>query len=161
MDDHTLLELSQQTGLALRRRGWSLATAESCTGGWVAKCLTDVPGSSDYLERGFVSYSTAAKSQQLGVPTEVLDEHGAVSEAVVMAMASGARVRSGAQCAVAVSGVAGPGGGTPEKPVGLVWFAWATPDGVAVESEHFTGDRAAVRRAATGTALQGILRVLQ
>lgn len=161
MNDDTLLDLSRQLGLALRRRGWSLATAESCTGGWVAKCLTDVAGSSEYFERGFVSYSNAAKSQQLGVPTEVLDEHGAVSEAVAGAMASGARVRSGAQCAVAVSGVAGPGGGTPEKPVGLVWFAWATPNGVEVESQHFDGDRASVRRAATAAALQGMLRALQ
>ena len=136
----------------------TVATAESCTGGWIAKCLTDVAGSSAAFGFGWVSYANAAKTQLLGVDPALIEMHGAVSEPVVVAMAAGARRLSGADYAVAVSGVAGPGGGTRDKPVGLVWFGWATPGGdVDAAWHHFSGDRDAVRRASCETALEGLL----
>ena len=132
---------------ALTRRGASVAVAESCTGGWVAKALTDQPGSSAWFGWGVVSYANAAKTELLGVPAPVLEAHGAVSEPVVRAMAEGVRARSGAEFGIATSGVAGPGGGSPDKPVGMVWAAWAGPDGTTAAVREFPGDRAAVRRA--------------
>ncbi|MBI5257109.1 MAG: CinA family protein [Burkholderiales bacterium] len=141
----------------LRARGQHLATAESCTGGLIAAACTDLAGSSDWFERGFVSYSNAAKTELLGVPAALIEAHGAVSEPVARAMAAGARARSQAEWAVAVTGVAGPGGGTAAKPVGLVWLAWAGPDGVEAECHRFAGDRAAVRQATVACALQGLL----
>ena len=140
----------------LLRRQWMLATAESCTGGMVAAACTDLAGSSAWLERGFVTYSNAAKTQMLGVDAQLIAAHGAVSEPVARAMAQGALLHSAAQVALAITGVAGPGGGSEAKPVGTVWFAFAGPWGVHSEVQHFGGDRAAVRQAA---ALHALLRL--
>ena len=140
----------------LLRRQWMLATAESCTGGMVAAACTDLAGSSAWFERGFVTYSNAAKTQMLGVDAQLITTHGAVSEPVARAMAQGALQHSAAQLALAITGVAGPGGGSDAKPVGTVWFAFAGPWGVHSELQHFGGDRAAVRQAA---ALHALLRL--
>lgn len=160
MDVDELGALSRSVGEALFARRWVLVTAESCTGGWIAKCVTDVPGSSDWFDRAFVSYSNPAKQEMLGVKPRSLERFGAVSGEVVAEMISGALTRSTAQVAVAVSGVAGPAGGSPEKPVGLVWCGWgvqgAQPD---VQAFHFDGDREAVRRQTVAVALEGLLRV--
>ena len=137
----------------LLRRQWMLATAESCTGGMVAAACTDRAGSSAWFERGFVTYSNAAKTQMLGVDAQLITTHGAVSEPVARAMAQGALQHSAAQLALAITGVAGPGGGSVAKPVGTVWFAFAGPWGVHSELQHFCGDRAAVRQAAALYAL--------
>ena len=153
-----LKKLSARVGETLQRRGWMAATAESCTGGWIAKCMTDVAGSSAWFDRGFVTYSNAAKQDMLGVDAAVLESEGAVSEATVAAMVRGALAHSRADIAVAVSGIAGPGGGRPGKPVGTVCFAWATRDGLhRVTTCHFEGDREAVRRQSVAHALQGLL----
>jgi len=150
-----LQTLAAVLGGRLRDRGWSLVTAESCTGGWIAKTLTDVPGGSAWFDRGFVTYSNAAKTDMLGVEPETLHEHGAVSEAVVREMAVGALANSPADVSIAVSGIAGPGGGSPEKPVGTVWFAWAVPEReVDARCVRFDGDREQVRRAAVALALR-------
>lgn len=143
----------------LRQRGWLLVTAESCTGGSMAAALTDLPGSSAWFDRGWVTYSNAAKVDLLDVPVELLERWGAVSGPVAEAMAKGALLRSSAELAVAVTGIAGPGGGTPDKPVGLVWFAWGRR-GHAVRSGSrvFAGDRAAVRQAAVLWGLDGLLQ---
>lgn len=141
----------------LCQKQWMLATAESCTGGLIAAACTDLAGSSLWFERGFVSYSNAAKTELLGVPTELIEQHGAVSEPVARAMASGALAHSHAQVAIAVTGVAGPGGGSADKPVGTVWFGWATPTGLFSECQHFAGDRAAVRAATVHHALTRLL----
>lgn len=148
---------------ALRARGWHLASAESCTGGMIAAACTDLAGSSDWFERAVVSYSNAAKTALLGVSDELLAQHGAVSEPVARAMVEGMQRSSGADLAVAVTGVAGPAGGTPAKPVGTVWFGFAQrhADGsVRIDSEHrrFDGDRAQVRRATVEHALRGLLQ---
>jgi len=140
----------------LLRRQWMLATAESCTGGMVAAACTDLAGSSAWLERGFVTYSNAAKTQMLDVDAQLIAAHGAVSEPVARAMAHGALQHSAARIALAITGVAGPGGGSEAKPVGTVWFAFAGPWGVHSEVQHFGGDRAAVRQAA---ALHALLRL--
>jgi len=135
----------------------TMATAESCTGGWIAKVLTDLPGSSAWFEQGIVTYSNAAKTTLLGVPEATLHTHGAVSEAVVLAMAQGLMLRSGVHMTVAVSGIAGPSGGSLDKPVGLVWFAWACQNGPAeAASCVFSGDREAVRAQAVAYALAGL-----
>ena len=146
-------------GDALRRRGWRLATAESCTGGLIAAACTTVAGSSDWFERGFVSYSNAAKTQMLGVDAALIAAHGAVSEPVARAMAEGAAARAGVELAVAVTGIAGPGGATPGKPVGTVWLALAQRDAagaLALRAERLQlgGDRAAVRERTLRAALQ-------
>jgi nicotinamide-nucleotide amidase len=144
--------------------GQSVATAESCTGGWIAKALTDIAGSSGCFAYGIVSYSNAAKESLLGVDAATLRRHGAVSEAVVREMADGVLERSGADFGVAVSGIAGPGGGSPDKPVGTVWFAWArrTPAApeVRVAMRRLTGDRAAVRAQSVVVALEGLKDLL-
>ena len=150
---------------ALRARGALLATAESCTGGMIAAACTDLAGSSDWFERGFVSYSNQAKTELLGVPPVLIAAHGAVSEAVARAMAAGALRYSAAHCALAVTGVAGPGGGSVDKPVGTVWLAWAWRDGAGAERlearlRRFDGDRAAVRQATLVAALQGLIERL-
>lgn len=150
--------LVRQLADALRSRGQMMATAESCTGGLIAGACTEISGSSDWFERGFVTYSNAAKSELLGVPAALIDAHGAVSEAVVRAMAAGALAHARAQWAVAVTGVAGPTGGSADKPVGTVWFGWATPQGVSSQRCRFDGDRAAVRRATVAHALSGLLQ---
>jgi nicotinamide-nucleotide amidase len=156
-----LNELAQQVGEQLLLQHKALAVAESCTGGWVAKCLTDVAGGSLWFDRGFVTYSNAAKQAMLGVSGATLDSAGAVSEQTVREMVAGALENSEAGVALAVSGIAGPGGGMPGKPVGTVCFAWAV-EGSEVRSEtrHFEGDREAVRRQSVGHALQGLLDVL-
>jgi nicotinamide-nucleotide amidase len=161
MSDHSdaaLRALAEQVGSRLLAKQQHVAVAESCTGGWVAKCLTDIAGSSRWFERGYVSYSNAAKEQALGVAASVIETFGAVSRPTAEQMATGALHFSGATLAVAVTGVAGPDGGTPDKPVGLVWFARAQRGGalIAVE-ERFSGDREAVRRAAVATALRLML----
>ena len=137
-----------------------MATAESCTGGLIAGACTEVSGSSAWFERGFVTYSNAAKTELLGVPVELIAQHGAVSEPVARAMAAGALAHSPAQLAVAVTGVAGPTGGSADKPVGTVWFGWATPAGTFTEHQRFDGDRAAVRAATVRHALAGLLQRL-
>ena len=152
--------LVAQLANALTARGWTMATAESCTGGLIGGACTDLAGSSDWFERGFVTYSNAAKTELLGVPADLIAAHGAVSEPVARAMAAGARAHAPVQLAVAVTGVAGPSGGSAEKPVGTVWFGWATPEGVFTERQRFDGDRAAVRRATVAHALAGLLQRL-
>ncbi|OYU43750.1 MAG: damage-inducible protein CinA [Burkholderiales bacterium PBB4] len=144
----------------LLKRQWMLATAESCTGGLIAASCTDLAGSSQWFERGFVTYSNAAKTAQLGVDPDVITREGAVSEAVVRAMAAGALSHSLAQVALAVTGVAGPGGGSVAKPVGTVWLGWAWPGGMASECQHFPGDRAEVRAATVQHALQRLQQLL-
>jgi nicotinamide-nucleotide amidase len=155
--DQELEALALKLGRALRVRGWRLATAESCTGGWIAKSLTDIPDSSQWFESGVVSYSNAAKTQLLGVPTDLIAAHGAVSEPAVRAMADGARARFGTDVALAVSGIAGPNGGTADKPVGTVCFAWATPSGTTVARRAFAGGREAVRRQSVALALERLI----
>jgi nicotinamide-nucleotide amidase len=157
MNDATY-ELAAALGRSLRRGGLHVATAESCTGGLIAGALTDVAGSSGWFDRGFVTYSNAAKTEMLGVHAQTLAAHGAVSEATAAEMAAGALARSGADLAVAVTGIAGPDGGTPAKPVGTVCFAWARRAGaIDTATQHFAGDRAAVRAATVRAALQGLL----
>ena len=156
--DPELAALAAELGARLRQRGEVLVTAESCTGGWVSQAITAIAGSSEWFDRGFVTYSNQAKAEMLGVSKKALVRHGAVSEAVAIAMALGALQRSQAHWALAISGVAGPSGGSPEKPVGTVCFAWANRDGRAeCETCHFPGDREAVRRASVAHALQGLL----
>ena len=159
--DRDLAILGLLVGRHLLTRGVRLATAESCTGGWVAKAVTDVAGSSQWFAEGWVTYSNESKHLRLGVPVTVLQRHGAVSEATVAAMARGALVRSRAGIALAVSGIAGPGGAVEGKPVGTVWFAWAARAGrgvrVRTQCKRFRGDRAAVRLSAALVALQGVL----
>ena len=154
-------QLAVLLGDALFDRQWQVAVAESCTGGWIAKSLTDIPGSSAWFDRGFVTYSNAAKQDMLGVQADTLAAHGAVSEPVVREMAEGALAHSRARLTVAVSGIAGPGGATPGKPVGTVWLAWAG-EGMPTRSAcyRFDGDREAVRRQAVEAALQGLLDCL-
>ena len=164
-------ELTHALAQALMQHGWMLATAESCTGGLIAARCTDLAGSSDWFERGFVTYSNEAKHELLGVDMALITEHGAVSEAVAQAMALGALRHSQAQVAVAVTGIAGPTGGSADKPVGTVWFAWALPSDtgptlgaetgwVKAECQRFDGDRAAVRAATVHHALDTLVRWL-
>ncbi len=159
--DSQLLELARELGTTLHRRGWSLVTAESCTGGWIAKVVTDVSGSSDWLDRGFVTYSNEAKREMLGVSPTTLEKYGAVSAEVVEEMVRGALAHSSAHMGVAVSGVAGPTGGTRQKPVGLVYCGWRVRgENALVREWHFSGDRDAVRRLTVVAALEGALGVL-
>ena len=161
MPDPILYKLAEELGRELKRRKLMLATAESCTGGWVSEAVTMVPGSSDWFERGFVTYTYISKREMLGVKEATLDKHGAVSEEVVREMVAGALARSHAQVAVAVSGVAGPTGGTPEKPVGFVCFAWGMKDSKPrSETKRYSGDREAVRRRSVEYALKGVLALL-
>jgi nicotinamide-nucleotide amidase len=151
------LQLATDLGAALSARGWKAATAESCTGGLVAGAITDIAGSSEWFDRGFITYSNEAKIELLGVRPETLARFGAVSEAVAREMVAGALERSEADIAVAVTGIAGPTGGSPDKPVGLVWLAWATRGGRTEAASHrFPGDRAAVREASVAAALLGL-----
>ncbi|HEX9672114.1 MAG TPA: nicotinamide-nucleotide amidohydrolase family protein [Burkholderiales bacterium] len=162
MPDSVLYKLAEEVGAALKARGLMLASAESCTGGWVSEAVTMVPGSSDWFERGFVTYTYISKREMLSVKEATLENRGAVSEEVVREMAQGALARSHAQVAVAVSGVAGPGGGTPEKPVGTVCFAWGMKDGKPrSETMRFSGDRESVRRQSVEHALKGVLALLR
>lgn len=161
-DDAALQALAARLGEAAQAHGWMLVTAESCTGGWVSQVLTAVAGSSGWFDRGFVTYSNAAKIELLGVSPADLQTHGAVSETVVAQMAGGALAHSAAQAALAISGIAGPGGGTADKPVGTVCFGWAVGErAVTAQTCHFGGDRAAIRRQAVAHALGGLLGRLQ
>ena len=156
-----LTTLARLVGERLLARNWMLATAESCTGGWVAASITAIAGSSGWFERGFVTYSNASKAEMLGVAPDLIERHGAVSEEVARAMALGAQRHSRAQIALSITGVAGPGGGTPDKPVGLVCFGWAIGNlSQVVETKRFSGDRDAVRRGSVLHALQGVLAQL-
>ncbi|MGH8583810.1 MAG: CinA family protein [Gammaproteobacteria bacterium] len=153
--------LAEALGQRLLARGWRLVTAESCTGGWLAAVITEIPGSSQWYERGFITYSNASKQELLGVAQQTLDAHGAVSEETALAMAQGALCRSWAQCSVAITGIAGPDGGSEDKPVGTVWLAWATLQRPADALGHrFNGDRRAVRGQAVDRALRGLLERL-
>ena len=154
--------LADRLGGLLRQRGELLAAAESCTGGWLAQSVTAIAGSSAWFERGFVTYSNAAKIDMLGVPASTIDLHGAVSEATARLMAQGALARSQADWAVAITGIAGPTGGSPEKPVGTVCFAWAARDGgCEAGTVRFAGDRAAVREQSVRHALHGLIERLE
>lgn len=160
--DGVIAALAYELGMLLAKRGFRLAAAESCTGGWLAKAVTDVAGSSAWFDRGFVTYSNQAKQDMLGVPELVLREHGAVSEASVLAMAEGALMHSFAEVSVAISGIAGPGGATMDKPVGTVWLAWARR-GEKAAAQHFlfVGDREAVRAQAVVAGLEGLLALVK
>lgn len=153
-------ELAAAVGRALTRHGYTLVTAESCTGGGIAKLLTDIAGCSAWFERGFIAYSDAAKQEQLGLSARTLEAHGAVSDATVREMAHGALKNSQAQVALACSGIAGPGGGSPEKPVGTVWFAWLSPKAQISARQQFSGDREAIRGQTVRAALTGLLDAL-
>ncbi len=155
-----LLALSTAVGHALQARGLLLATAESCTGGGVAQAVTDISGSSVWFERGFVTYSNGAKTSMLGVPAGLIAAHGAVSEEVAAAMAQGSLAHSDAQVAVSTTGIAGPTGGVPGKPVGTVCFGWAMDGRVLTQRRVFAGDRQAVREQAVTHALQELLRFI-
>jgi nicotinamide-nucleotide amidase len=157
LSDSELRQLAQQLGERLRDAREHLVTAESCTGGWIAKCMTDVAGSSDWFDCGMVAYSYEAKQALLGVRPQTLENFGAVSRETVIEMVSGALVNSGASVAVAVTGIAGPGGGSADKPVGTVWIGWKRRGGYArAEIFHFDGDREAVRRQTVAAALRGV-----
>jgi len=160
-DDDALRQIAQDIGTRLRDARHMLVTAESCTGGWIAKTVTDVAGSSDWFDCGLAAYSYEAKQALLGVRPETLERHGAVSRETVLEMVSGALVHSGATVAVAVTGIAGPGGGTADKPVGTVWIAWKRRGGYpAAEVFHFDGDREAVRRQTVAASLEGLASLL-
>ena len=159
--DAQLREQALALGERLAAAREQLVTAESCTGGWIAKCLTDIAGSSAWFDCGMVVYSYEAKQAMLGVRPQTIEEHGAVSRETAVEMVSGALVRSGASIAVAVTGIAGPGGGSEDKPVGTVWIAWKRRGGyAAAEVFHFGGDREAVRRQTVGQALRGVAALL-
>jgi nicotinamide-nucleotide amidase len=154
--------LAAQVGGLLKAHGLLLTTAESCTGGGVAEAITGVAGSSAWFERGFITYSNRSKQEMLGVSAATLEQYGAVSEATVREMVAGALRHSGAQVALAVSGIAGPDGGTVDKPVGMVWFAWGIKQNAArAQCHRFEGNRAEVRAHAVRTALQGVIDLLQ
>ena len=161
--DQSLMSMAVRVGRQLGHSNRRLAAAESCTGGWISKTITDISGSSRWFTEGFVTYSNEAKHDRLGVPNSILREHGAVSEATARAMAAGALRRARTDVAVAVTGIAGPAGGVPGKPVGAVWLAWAHRQGrrvtVAAELRHFRGDRDAVRRKTVRAALLGLARI--
>ena len=161
VSDEELHQLAVELADKLCARGWMLATAESCTGGWVGQLLTSLPGSSQWYERGFITYANAAKVEMLGVPEATLATHGAVSEQTASAMAAGALKHSHAQATLAISGIAGPGGGTPQKPVGLVCYGWALADGTLMSSTcRLDGDREEIRSRAVAAALRGLIELV-
>ena len=160
--ERQVFETAAALGQALRERGWTIACAESCTGGLVCRALTEIAGSSEWFERGFISYSNAAKADMLGVSTDTLKVRGAVSEETAREMAEGALARSRAQLSLAITGIAGPGGAAPGKPVGTVCFGWTALDSEArTETRHFTGDRSSVRAQAALYALLGACEQLR
>ncbi|MEO8743047.1 MAG: CinA family protein [Lysobacteraceae bacterium] len=160
-DDAALDTLAQRVGQALKSHYLMLVTAESCTGGWIAKTVTDIAGSSEWFDCGLAVYSYEAKQALLGVRPQTLEVHGAVSRETVLEMVSGALVHSGGNIAVAVTGIAGPGGGTTDKPVGTVWIGWKRRGGYPrAEAFHFDGNREAVRRQTVAAALQGLLELI-
>jgi nicotinamide-nucleotide amidase len=156
-----IIDLAARVGRALREKGWLLATAESCTGGGVGQAITEIAGSSEWFDCGFITYSNASKTALLSVPPALLKKHGAVSEEVAAAMAQGALARSNGQIAVSTTGIAGPGGAAPGKPVGTVCFGWAGAATARTERLVFSGDRRAVREQTVAHALKGILRLLE
>ena len=161
VSDEELHQLAAELGVRLTARGWLLATAESCTGGWVGQLVTALPGSSHWYERGFITYANAAKIEMLGVPQALLDTVGAVAEDTALAMAEGALKHSHAQAALAITGIAGPGGGSREKPVGLVCYGWALADGTTMTSTcRLDGDREEIRSRAVAAALRGLIELL-
>ncbi len=160
--EEEIVSCTLQVAAALQARGWLLACAESCTGGWISKCCTDLAGSSAWFDRSYVAYSYPAKTEMLGVTEQRLLQFGAVSAEIAADLAEGARKRSGVQAALAVTGVAGPGGGTDSKPVGTVWFAWALEGcATASQKQQFSGDRVAVRQQTVLHALRGLLLRLE
>ncbi len=160
VDDATLLNLAHELGTALKNKGWNLALAESCTGGWAAQSVTAIAGSSAWFDRGFVTYSNLAKQQMLGVGADTLEQYGAVSKQTAEEMALGAIAHSSADISAAITGIAGPEGGSAEKPVGTVCFGWSCKNGqILTQTEVFSGDREAVRRQAVKTALTGLLQL--
>lgn len=157
-DDDVLAASAQALTATLRARGWRVATAESCTGGWIAKTITDLPGSSEVFDAGVVTYGNAAKQSLLGVRAQTLARHGAVSRECAAEMVAGALARYGADAAIAVTGIAGPSGGSPDKPVGTVWIGWQCRDDAPQAALfHFAGDREAIRRQTVAAALEGLL----
>lgn len=161
-NDQVLAEHAFALASTLKAGGQTLALAESCTGGWVAKLCTDLAGSSNWFERGFVTYSNEAKQELLGVDAQLIEQQGAVSEPVAAQMALGGQQRARVNCAIAITGIAGPGGGSPDKPVGTVCFGWVLGDGVVETERHlFGGDRDAIRRASVARALIGLLERLR
>ena len=159
--DEELFQLAEQVGLLLKQRGWMLTTAESCTGGWLGQIITAVPGSSAWYDRGFITYSNTSKQEMLGVSSATLDTFGAVSEETVREMAHGALKHSRAQISVSLSGIAGPGGGTPRKPVGTVCIGWATSDiNLTSTTCRLGGDREEIRSRAVASALRGLIELL-
>jgi nicotinamide-nucleotide amidase len=162
VSNEELQQLAGELGAKMLARGWMLATAESCTGGWVGQLITTLPGSSQWYERGFITYANAAKVEMLGVPEDTLAAFGAVSEETASAMAAGALAHSHAQAALAISGIAGPGGGTPQKPVGLVCYGWALADGTLMSSTcRLDGDRDEIRSRAVAAALRGLIDLIR
>ncbi|MDF3055536.1 MAG: CinA domain protein [Gammaproteobacteria bacterium] len=159
--DQILESLSTQLGELLLAKGLKLATAESCTGGGIAQIITEIPGSSAWFDRGFIPYSNLAKQQMLDVKAVTLAQHGAVSEAVARELAQGALRNSQAHISVSITGIAGPSGGSPEKPVGTVWIGYATKDTVAADCYHFSGNRHAVRKQTILTTLETLISVAQ
>ena len=158
--ENQLFTVAEKVGEFLIAKGHKLVTAESCTGGWVTKVITDIAGSSEWFDCGFVTYSNTSKDQLLGVRQSTLSEYGAVSQQTVQEMVAGALKNSAAHCALAVTGIAGPGGGSEDKPVGTVWFAWQQSDGKAITAlEHFYGNRIEIRRQAVRRALDGVLSI--
>ncbi len=161
VSNEELQGLAIELGDKLRARGWMLATAESCTGGWIGEVLTAIPGSSTFYERGFITYANAAKIELLGVPADTIATYGAVSEETARAMAHGALTRSPVHAALSVSGIAGPGGGTREKPVGMVCYGWALNDGTLMSSTcRLDGDREEIRSRAVAAALRGMIELI-
>jgi len=159
--DTELFQLAEQLGHLLKQKGWMLASAESCTGGWVGQSVTAVAGSSQWYERGFITYTNLAKQEMLGVAATTLETHGAVSEETAREMAAGALRHSQAQISVAVSGIAGPGGGTPRKPVGTVCIGWASTEGnLSSTTCRLGGDREEIRARAVAAALRGLIELL-
>ncbi|MBT8061787.1 MAG: CinA family protein [Xanthomonadales bacterium] len=162
MLDNSINEVVENLAAALVERGWRLAAAESCTGGWIAKACTDLAGSSRWFDRGYVSYSYPAKEEQLGVIQADLEVHGAVSEPIAAQMALGARQRSGVELTLSATGIAGPDGGLPNKPVGMVCFGWSMRGAILVTDTHvFEGDRESIRHQTVLHALKGCLQVLE
>ncbi|MBV8666400.1 MAG: CinA family protein [Burkholderiaceae bacterium] len=156
-----ILALSEQVGRTLQAKGLLLATAESCTGGGVAQAITEIAGSSEWFDCGFITYSNASKTEMLDVPAALFAQHGTVSEEIAAAMAEGALANSNAHISLSTTGIAGPGGAVPGKPVGTVCFGWAKPHHTHTERLVFSGDRQAVRRQTVAHALKGLLRMLE
>ena len=161
MDDLVLQDLAMQAGTALSRQELMLVTAESCTGGWLGQTITSIAGSSGWFDRGFVTYTDISKQEMLGVSNATLERYGAVSEPAAYEMAAGAVARSHAQVAVSITGIAGPDGGTAQKPVGMICFAWVMKDGMALtETRYYSGSRDEIRRQSVAGALQGVIDLL-